>query len=235
MSGSSGRGGTGATGGANGTGGTTGTAGTTGTGGRDAGDASGGTAGDAAGGTAGADASPDASGGTAGADSGGDATGGTSGADASTDSGTDAPADTGTDAAADTGSDGGDAAASPIVINEVESNPDPDYVELYNRGSAPVDISGWIIRDNNNGNTFTIPASTTLNAGAYIAFDNLGFGLGGSDQARLFNGTTLIDSYAWTGHAPDVDGGSIGFSRCPNGTGDFAERPLTKGAANNCP
>jgi hypothetical protein len=51
----------------------------------------------------------------------------------------------------------------PVVINEVMINPSAvsdangEYVELYNSGTATVDIKGWTIRDD-GGNSFTIPS-----------------------------------------------------------------------------
>ena len=35
--------------------------------------------------------------------------------------------------------------AQGVLINEVHTG-DPDYVELFNSGSTPVDISGWTLR-----------------------------------------------------------------------------------------
>jgi hypothetical protein len=57
-----------------------------------------------------------------------------------------------------------------------------------------------------------------------------GFGLGASDNVRLYNGTTLVDSYMWGAHA------GVTYGRCPNGTGAFVNTVAsTKGAANSCP
>ncbi|MDA0182204.1 lamin tail domain-containing protein [Solirubrobacter phytolaccae] len=122
-------------------------------------------------------------------------------------------------------------AQAAIVINEVESEGTADFIELKNTGAA-TDIGGWVLKDSNNGNTFTVPAGTTLPAGGYfVAFP--GFGLGSSDQARLFTPADLvtpIDSYTWTEHAITT------YGRCPDGTGAFSwtNRP-TQGAANDCP
>ncbi len=57
-----------------------------------------------------------------------------------------------------------------IVINEIMYNPisgdDRDeYLELYNRGAAPVDVGRWRFTD---GIDFTIPAGTVLSAGGYL-------------------------------------------------------------------
>lgn len=124
--------------------------------------------------------------------------------------------------------------ASPIVINEVESNGDAfDWVELKNTGTSTVDVSGWLVKDSDNSHSLAIPAATTIAAGGYFAFnvdDNTvtgNFGLGAGDSARLFNGATLIDSYSWTAHAATT------YGRSPDGTGAFTTTSAgTKGAAN---
>ena len=128
------------------------------------------------------------------------------------------------------------AAVSDIKVNEVESSGGSpgDWVELYNSGSASVDISGLKFVDNDNTRVqYSIPASTTLAAGAFYTIDEatFGFGLGSADSARLFatDGTTLLDSYTWTAHA------STTYGRCPDGSGSFATTAAsTKGTANSC-
>ncbi len=84
------------------------------------------------------------------------------------------------------------AASTDIVINEVESNGDVnDWVELYNAGAAAVDISGWVLKDSTENDTYTVPAATSIGAGAFLVVDVSGayFGLGGSDSVRLFEGS----------------------------------------------
>ncbi|TXK17087.1 lamin tail domain-containing protein [Homoserinibacter sp. GY 40078] len=124
-----------------------------------------------------------------------------------------------------------------VVINEVESSGGTpgDWVELKNVGDAPVDVSGYIVKDDNDTRTKAIPANTTIAAGGYYTIDvedgTDGFGLGGADKARLFlpDGTTLVDGTSWTAHAATT------WGRCPDGTGDFAETAAsTKDAANAC-
>lgn len=124
---------------------------------------------------------------------------------------------------------------APVKINEVESDSGSpgDWIELYNVGTTAADISGFILRDNDDTHTYTIPAGTVIPAGGYWVAEEaaLGFGLGGADSARLLNPTgTLLDSYAWTAHA------TTSYGRCPNGTGSFVTTTgATKGAANACP
>ncbi|MET0794553.1 MAG: lamin tail domain-containing protein [Polyangiaceae bacterium] len=124
-----------------------------------------------------------------------------------------------------------------IKINEVESNggtPD-DWVELYNAGSARIDISGYVFRDNDDSHVYALPAGSVVAPGAYLVMDTgaagFNFGLGAADSARLYlpNGTTIVDTYSWTAHAATT------YGRCPNGVGDFATTvSSTKGTANVC-
>ncbi|WP_433211181.1 lamin tail domain-containing protein [Dactylosporangium sp. CS-047395] len=127
------------------------------------------------------------------------------------------------------------AADAPAVhINEVESNGGTpgDWVELANTGSAPVDLSGWIVKDSDDTHVYTIAAGTTIAPGAFLPVDvESAYGLGAADSARLFlpDGTTLVDSYSWTAHAATT------FGRCPDGTGEFKTTTTsTRGAANDC-
>jgi len=126
------------------------------------------------------------------------------------------------------------AALPTVVINEVESSGGApvDWIEITNTGAAPVDVSGWILRDDKNTSTVTIPAGSVLAAGGFLAMDvdvDGGFGLGGADSARLFaaDGTTLVDSYSWTAHAATT------YGRVPDGTGAFVVTAASsKGAPN---
>ncbi|MHA7175948.1 lamin tail domain-containing protein [Arthrobacter sp. Sr24] len=121
----------------------------------------------------------------------------------------------------------------PIRINEIESDGGVpgDWVELTNIGATPVNISGFLVRDNSDKAPLMVPAGTTLGAGAYIALDvDAAFGLGKADSVRLFDATdTQIDAHSYTAHATTT------WGRCPNGTGEFVQtREATKGAGNAC-
>ncbi|MEZ5013394.1 MAG: CotH kinase family protein [Chitinophagales bacterium] len=55
----------------------------------------------------------------------------------------------------------------PILVDEINYNSLPgfnpgDWVEILNRGTENADISGWILRDANDGNQFIFPAGTIL-------------------------------------------------------------------------
>jgi hypothetical protein len=125
-------------------------------------------------------------------------------------------------------------ASGAVVINEIESDGGlgPDFVELTNTDVVPADVSNFVIKDNNDANSFTIPGGTMIPAGGYYVANALGFGLGSADSARLFTPTaaTLLDSHTWTSHAAAT------YGRCPDGTGVFTSTSsATSGAANDCP
>ncbi|MEV6028764.1 lamin tail domain-containing protein [Streptomyces sp. NPDC052036] len=124
------------------------------------------------------------------------------------------------------------APADDIRINEVVTTGSVnDSIELYNQGTAAVDISGWILKDDNNSSKYAISSGTTLAPGAFRAFDvHNAFGLGSSDKARLYlpDGSTMVDSFSWSSHS------NPSWSRCPDGTGAFGSAAVTLGAANSC-
>jgi hypothetical protein len=135
------------------------------------------------------------------------------------------------------GLSGGPASAqdpSTVRINEIESSGGSpgDWVEIVNTGTAAVDVSKWVVKDDDDSHSFKIPSGTSLAAGAFLALDvESSFGLGSSDSARLYTagGTTLVDSYTWTSHATTT------YGRCPDGTGAFTTTTApTKAAANAC-
>ena len=124
-----------------------------------------------------------------------------------------------------------------IVINEIESNGDvTDWVEIYNKGSQPVDISGWYITDDNtsrldDNKTIRLATGTILEPGAYLVFDqnvNFDFGLGAPDEVNLFDADgRLVEKYSWSVHAQGV------YARVPDGTGNFVDvAESTKNASN---
>ncbi|MFZ3467736.1 lamin tail domain-containing protein [Streptomyces sp. 4.24] len=124
------------------------------------------------------------------------------------------------------------APADDVRINEVVTTGDvDDSIELHNKGAGPVDLSGWILKDDNSSSKYKIASGTTLAPGAFRAFDvHSSFGLGSSDKARLYlpDGSTLVDSFTWSKHSEPS------WSRCPDGTGAFRSAARTLGAPNNC-
>ena len=69
--------------------------------------------------------------------------------------------------------------SSALVVNEVVSSNKrslvdenlgtPDWIELYNSGSAPLDLSGYGISDNMRDlHKYVVPEGTVLGAGEYL-------------------------------------------------------------------
>ncbi|GEK79891.1 lamin tail domain-containing protein [Agrococcus baldri] len=126
---------------------------------------------------------------------------------------------------------------SPVVVNEVQSddqqNPDgPDWVELFNTSTTEsVDISDWILRDDDDLSEVRVPAGTELAPGAFLSIETdqgeRGFGLGKADMIRLFtaDGLGAVDSYGWTEHA-------FTEGRVPDGSSDWTDTAPTRDAAN---
>lgn len=123
------------------------------------------------------------------------------------------------------------ACGNPVRINEVVTNP-ADWVELVNPTAAPLDISGIVVKDDDDSHAYTIPANTTIAAGGYfvIEAEDLGFGLGKADNLRLFEDANLINSTSWGPEHPLPSWG-----RCVDTSGSFAlTAEATKGAPNVC-
>nr|WP_227467117.1 lamin tail domain-containing protein [Nocardioides lijunqiniae] len=124
--------------------------------------------------------------------------------------------------------------AADIKINEASSDP-TDWIELTNVGTAPVDVSGWLLSDDAGTTDPThlqaIASGTTLAPGGFLAVDYTAAGLGKGDQANLYlpDRVTRADQTTWP-----VDTHATAWGRCPDGTGGFQATIPTKGAANNC-
>lgn len=147
-----------------------------------------------------------------------------------------------------------------IVINEL--NGSTKFIELYNKGSKPVQINGcYMIKDESATDTTWMAADLTINAGAFLLLysedvtatggaqegynANLTFhsGLSGKKSVafQLFSPEgTQIDAFARGGElnasnswgTTIANSGTSSFARCPNGTGNFKLADATPGAAN---
>lgn len=113
-----------------------------------------------------------------------------------------------------------------IVINEIMYNASAamdskDWIELYNPQSSDQDISGWMMKDEDNLHSFFVPPGAAIPAKGYwvlcgdtAAFTqsnpgvnnysgNISFGFGGKDLVRLYApGGQLVDSVAYDNSAP---------------------------------
>ncbi|MBN2410610.1 CotH kinase family protein [candidate division KSB1 bacterium] len=136
--------------------------------------------------------------------------------------------------------------------NDIDSG---DWIELYNPQSVSQNLSGWIIKDNNNAHSFYIPDGTVLPPDSLLVIcenvddfrmiypnvrniiGNTGFGLGRSDQVRLYSTIMQsVDSVAFENKAPwPVMADGYGYSlslksiQFDNSVGNYWEASLEKG------
>ena len=133
-----------------------------------------------------------------------------------------------------------------VAVNEIVHQTDVkksgDWVELYNPGTEDVDLSGWMLKDDNDAHVFTFTSGKKIGAGQFLLVYGPGttaplvfdFGLGDSDAARLFTASgTLVDIAQWV-KGEGKAGAS--FGRYPDGSGSYATLPTpTPGAKNVAP
>ncbi len=114
-----------------------------------------------------------------------------------------------------------------VVINEINYNSvvtfdSGDWVELYNRRTQSVDISGWKLEDKSGQNSFVIPKGTELAPRSYFVLSSdlfafqsayptvanregsfsFGFKNGGDVIYLISNDNTIIDSVEYDNKSP---------------------------------
>ena len=108
-----------------------------------------------------------------------------------------------------------------IVINEVHVDPDiatelVEFIELYNRGDAPVDLSGWALR---GAVGYTFPPGAFVDAGGYIVAtqhpemftDKFSQVAWGPWEGRLRNEGDVIELWTAVGDLIDEVDYQLGF------------------------
>ncbi len=131
-------------------------------------------------------------------------------------------------------------AFAQVVINEFCPNCDPEWVELFNLTSDPIDLEGWEISDGNTQSSDDITISGTLYSstliqphGFFVIEHPKGWLNDSSpgDTLKLFDNSTNtdpVDSFSYTSTQADKS-----YSRFPDGSGNFsANTTSTKGTAN---
>lgn len=152
------------------------------------------------------------------------------------------------------GRDDPPASLPAVVINEVLTHTDPpalDSIELHNPGTAPADVSHWLLSDDaGQPAKFKIPANTIIPPGGYVVFDETSFnkqpGVAPSFSLNS-HGDEVILSAADSGGAllgyADVArfkaaANGISFGRHTNSIGELlfpAQRSVTLGGLNAGP
>lgn len=130
------------------------------------------------------------------------------------------------------------AGPSALVINEVfphgsDVNTDPDFIELYNRGTGQISLRGYKVRD--DGMTWaTLPDDAVIAAGGMYIIHcddeaksglpgaHVPFKLGGSgDQAHIASPDGAeLDSITWGAGSIEVPKGQS-LGRLPDASGSF--------------
>lgn len=126
-----------------------------------------------------------------------------------------------------------------VVINEFLANadlPQSDFIELFNRGTQAVDLSGCGLSDQADTNKFIIPTGTLLAPRAWLVFSeaDLGFALNGQGEAIFLvraDGSRVIDAVRFGAQPKGVSSG-----RWPDGAPGIRELAQpTPGASNSVP
>jgi hypothetical protein len=120
-----------------------------------------------------------------------------------------------------------------IVINELMPNPigtdrGNETTELYNCGDEPVDLGGWVLK-NEDGNTYNIPAGTTIEPCGYYLTTKVQ--LDNSDgQVFLYRDGEEVDrSIAYTHSTEGLSWQRRTGGLDTNSDGDWIERDSTFG------
>lgn len=134
---------------------------------------------------------------------------------------------------------GGGGSGAAIVINELMPNPDAvtddvgEWFEVYNWGTASVDLQGWSIASNNDA-VHTITTSVVVPAGGYAVLGrNAGAGVNGGVTVQYAYGTglALANGADWLalrdGAGVTID--SVAWSSVPTG----ASRGVRDASADN--
>ncbi len=136
------------------------------------------------------------------------------------------------------------AVSTTIVINEIDCRGN-DWIEIGNRTSRGIDISGWLLSDkalNSTapGHVYTFPTGTRISAKGHLVVQQsgtgnkrLGFGIdclkGGTVKLGYQNGSTIaeVDSVSVPLIAPKTS-----YGRLPDLTGGFTQTTPTKQTVN---
>jgi len=115
----------------------------------------------------------------------------------------------------------GMAVINEIMYKSADNKDSDDWIEIHNPGDLEINISGWILKDDNNIRNFALPLGTKLLKGDYLVLcenrnkfgkiypnthnviGEYDFGFGTDDMVRIFDNTGKIqDSVRYTNRTP---------------------------------
>lgn len=128
----------------------------------------------------------------------------------------------------------------PVRLNEVLPSPARDWngdgavngrdawIELFNAGNLPVDMSGWTLVSTEGATIYVMPDHTRIAAGEYLVFYGSNILSDTGDTVRLFmpGGPTLVDSVTFGPLPADAS-----YSRANTGEW-YSDWPPSPGAQN---
>ena len=122
--------------------------------------------------------------------------------------------------------------ASDIVINEVELNPlgedqEAEWVELYNGGMKPIDISSWTVSSNHE--TVTVPAGISIQRNGFYIIGSKKQWLDNDNEQVVLKDAVgkLVDQ---TPYLFDQVDDNCAFTRNPDGDNNWVEMQSSKNA-----
>ena len=123
--------------------------------------------------------------------------------------------------------------APKIVINELMPNPvgtdrGNETTELYNYGSEPVDVGGWVL-ENEDGATYNIPAGTTIEPHGYYLTTKVQLDNDGGQVLLYHNGEEIDSSIEYTHSTEGISWQRRIDGRDTDSDGDWIERGSTFG------
>src|SRR5690606_2253043 len=127
------------------------------------------------------------------------------------------------------------AAPGDVVINEFVSEPNPEWLELYNTTNSPVSLDGWRIRDAADNTFATLDVSDTISGKSFLVVeDNTTLNNGGPESSELLDDSgVVIDTISYPGGVDTPESGQSA-GRAGDGADDWMifNNP-TKGTTNN--
>jgi hypothetical protein len=125
-----------------------------------------------------------------------------------------------------------------VVLNEILAHtdlPQVDFIELYNHGNSPVNLSGCTLSDDPQTNKFIIPTSTIISPRGFLKFTEveLGFSLDAAGETLYFKrqgGSNVLDALHY-----EAQENGVPYGRSPDGADWSRLATVTDGTNNVAP
>ncbi len=125
-------------------------------------------------------------------------------------------------------------AQAALFINEFSSNSNPDWIEIYNSDSSPVDLSNYILRDSTDTNK--IDLTGTIQGNSFATFDWSNLLNNGGDTIRLLlkSDESVVDQVVYGSGSLSAPGSDQTAGRLTDGSSNLVVLSTSsKGSSNN--